>query len=446
MSRTGVVLPLALVLVIGCGPEGSPEASISIPALPDLSDADPSVIETFQEAEAAAAEALATGEPDGSEAGEAVGRLGMVFDAFGYAERAQNCYRTAQSLSDSTDRWTYHLALVARRSGGTQEAIAGLEVVAASSNYVPAMLWRAEIARQAGQMQLAQSWFERAQSRQETAYGFFGLGSVFFEQGDAETAIAMLEMGRALRPDSDDLLYSLGRAYIAADRKDEGRELIAGIPNTNMEQNRLLIDDPWQNEITAIRRTRSQSRAVRYHERRAVEAMGKQQFGVASAEMRQALQLDPDNVAARHNLAISMLGMGQRRQGMAELMEVVERDPAHAPSWVLLGRLRSDDGDAVGAEEAFGRALATDPDSELGRRGLADLMRHDGRCEEALVHYRSAIELQPHRGEARIGLAECLAELGRVEEARHEVREAQQIVPGNETLAELAERLEENPF
>ncbi|MCB9669648.1 MAG: tetratricopeptide repeat protein [Alphaproteobacteria bacterium] len=80
-------------------------------------------------------------------------------------------------------------------------------------------------------------------------------------------------------------------------------------------------------------------------------------------------------------------------------------------------RLRME-GDRPGALAAYEAAITRDPDDLLARLAIGELLRSEGRWEDALPHLRRAAELAPQSPVPHEHLAVCLHELARHEEAR----------------------------
>jgi predicted TPR repeat methyltransferase len=93
-----------------------------------------------------------------------------------------------------------------------------------------------------------------------------------------------------------------------------------------------------------------------------------------------ALFLSSGDVLAdrRYERARAYAADGDRAAAADLLMQALERTPAFASAWFALGEIRAQDGDCVGAVEAFRSALSADPSDrhgaalKLARLGAAD--------------------------------------------------------------------------
>ncbi|MEP7010761.1 MAG: tetratricopeptide repeat protein [Acidobacteriota bacterium] len=147
-------------------------------------------------------------------------------------------------------------------------------------------------------------------------------------------------------------------------------------------------------------------------------------FGAASEALERAIALDPRAQLPRLRRALLALRVGRPETAVAELENLVARNPAYLPAWrnLVVARLRT--GDGAGARATLGQALARFPTDPLLWNQSAVLLRDEGRREEALASIRRAIALEPDEGEPRLREALLLVELGRPDEARSAARRA----------------------
>jgi Flp pilus assembly protein TadD len=70
-------------------------------------------------------------------------------------------------------------------------------------------------------------------------------------------------------------------------------------------------------------------------------------------------------------------------------------DPAYADGWVNVGRARLQEGNLAGAEDVLRRALKISPTLAKTHFFLGNVLKNDGRYDEALQHLRTAASLYP---------------------------------------------------
>lgn len=200
--------------------------------------------------------------------------------------------------------------------------------------------------------------------------------------------------------------------------------------------------------------------------RRAMQAKAQGRPEEAVAGLQQVLADSPGVLDAWEVLGTTLVQLGRESEGIAALDELVRRDPANAQGHLALARIHGLAGRRDRAEKhaqlasakepgrgfetlaqilldqdrpadaaAFARkSLAADPDRAMSRFVLATAARRAGRCEEAAVEYRRALESAGRqkglvfRG-LHAGLADCLARLGREAEAETEFRQEIAAIP-----------------
>lgn len=121
-------------------------------------------------------------------------------------------------------------------------------------------------------------------------------------------------------------------------------------------------------------------------------------------------------VAEALALALDLHLAGRLAEAGELYRRILDAVPDHADALHLLGVLSGQQGDAVGAAELIGQAIARNPTAPDYRVNLADLLRRSGRLEEAAAQYLAALRLAPARADAAEGLALTAARLGNRED------------------------------
>ncbi|MDX1384540.1 MAG: tetratricopeptide repeat protein, partial [Thermoanaerobaculia bacterium] len=129
----------------------------------------------------------------------------------------------------------------------------------------------------------------------------------------------------------------------------------------------------------------------------------------AKAEFERAVELDGDNLAARHNLlqyyagAPGILG-GSRELAAEQAAEIALRDPSEGSEARAILLERGDDREEALA--AYREAIRLDPENRGARIGLGRLLLELERFEEAWRTLEDALELAPARRRARFWLGQ----------------------------------------
>ena len=145
----------------------------------------------------------------------------------------------------------------------------------------------------------------------------------------------------------------------------------------------------------------------------------------AADAYREAIRLAPPGglagLGARYLLAHALRTRAPG-EAVVALEGALAEHPGYVPARLLLGEIREELGDRAGAETAYRRALADEPDSPLGLLRAASIALEDGRAGEAIPLIERALAAQPEATAARSVLARALHAAGERERAREEAR------------------------
>ncbi len=143
------------------------------------------------------------------------------------------------------------------------------------------------------------------------------------------------------------------------------------------------------------------------------------------------------------DLGFTMARLGRTEDALADYRKALELDPkcpsAHvnlAVSFVQAGRLAD-------AESHYRQALAGKPTAET-HNGLGYVLARQGRTDDAIAEFRSAIELDPKFAPAYNNLAEALVGQGKLDEAADAYRRSLAVKPSpavEKALAALAPKV-----
>ena len=159
---------------------------------------------------------------------------------------------------------------------------------------------------------------------------------------------------------------------------------------------------------------------------------------LAEQTLRRAIELEPDNLYLKAELALLLAGMqeeypqGERRDEAAALTEVVlSTDPQMAQAWLAKGELALLIEDGRGATEAGRKAIEIDPLDVRGHVMLGYGLLESGEKEEGLKQLRRAVEMDGGAISARYALATTLLRMGQLDEATVEFKRVLEYAPGH---------------
>ena len=137
----------------------------------------------------------------------------------------------------------------------------------------------------------------------------------------------------------------------------------------------------------------------------------KQFFGVAT-------DLVPgDAHVAFLNARATGRGTGNREAGVIAMREVTERFPDFAPAFSRLGTQLWKRGDHAGGMMAIRRYVELLPNHPNSHDSYAQLLQWRGLLNEAITHYKQAIELDTDYSAGYVGVAEAYQLMGKGQEA-----------------------------
>jgi hypothetical protein len=125
----------------------------------------------------------------------------------------------------------------------------------------------------------------------------------------------------------------------------------------------------------------------------------------AERAYRAILEIAPREATALARLGLLLCARGEFARGAPLLWRACQANPKDPTSWMNLAACRLRLGDAPGALDAYGQAVAADPASRDARLNLAYRLRSEGRLAEARAHYEDLVRRRSTDGLARWNLA-----------------------------------------
>jgi putative PEP-CTERM system TPR-repeat lipoprotein len=245
------------------------------------------------------------------------------------------------------------------------------------------------------------------------------LGRLLLEQGDAAAAETTFEQALRLGVDRSEIAVPMARAALELGKPDKvlqgvGPDALQPGPRTE-----LLI--------------------VRGHAHRALR-----DYDAAARSYRDALELEPKNVTARLALADLLIQQGRRdaaRKTIAEAMGIAPTDPR---PWELTGKLALAEDNAKAALEAYGKAIALQPEYVEALIGRTMLQLDRGALDEAgkdLETIKRVSPLEPRGLYARALYGARRGDESMVREALQDLVDAVDRVPRDVLRMRAAELL-----
>ncbi len=252
-------------------------------------------------------------------------------------------------------------------------------------------------AQQAGDLEGAMAKFREAvEADPEFAPAFTGIATVAMEQGDYQEAATAAERAVTLDPESYRALQLRYDAY-----RNMGDEKMAAVA------------------AKALKQAGDISEATAQTFREAIEAANAGNLEIAKARFRQALDLDPELVAAYSNLAQIYMWEGDAERAAAMADEVLRRRPDDVPALKIRYQALHRMGDDDAAKSILEEIVSADP--EWATSVLFDdaqQLFNANQFEEARTVFEQILTVQPDHPESHYLAGLCCNSSGDFEGAK----------------------------
>ena len=157
-------------------------------------------------------------------------------------------------------------------------------------------------------------------------------------------------------------------------------------------------------------------------------------IGEATAELRQALAIDPRFAPARFYLAHLYLDMGRAQRAREELQTALEQQPGNAQFTALLADVERQLKNLQRAEQLARQALQADPSSGEARYYLGLALFDLGRRDEAIRELEQIVKSGAKRPELYGSLGAVHIDAGRLDDALAALTEGTRLDPSRADL------------
>lgn len=171
----------------------------------------------------------------------------------------------------------------------------------------------------------------------------------------------------------------------------------------------------------------------------AVRNLSENRLALGMASLKEALQLDPENVQYHNTLGLVLLNLGRPVDAQAEFQTAIDLDKGSADLRHNLGIALAQQNRFEDAVAAYKKALTfpTYTTPEVAYYNMGEAFIRLNKPQEAQEAFGAAIQLEPTMVAAHYGLGLALSQGGRRDEAKAAFRRARDLDPAS-PFSELA--------
>jgi tetratricopeptide (TPR) repeat protein len=297
--------------------------------------------------------------------------------------------------------YTYELAGMKKESADTYEKAAGL-----APKSVNVQLAAAQAQLRVGNLDKTRTYLSRAEQLDANYYRLHAIRADLakIERRDSDAiheylaALAAMPEGPAegvLYPTQ--LRLNLIDTYRNLDDEAAIRQQLA---IAQQELAKLQVEGPQQVEYLRLRA--------------AIKGLANDPVG-AEADLKQALQLDPENDNVTLQYGSLLWKIGRKSEARQMYTTLLKRDDKNRYALEALGYLSRDEGDNKGAETFFGRMAAAYPNDYVPYMALGDLYTSMKEYPKAQASYEKAHKLAPTNSQIVASGSNAAIDAGKVD-------------------------------
>jgi tetratricopeptide (TPR) repeat protein len=399
---------------------------------PDLSRVDPPARDQIRTAQAALDQVLSQQNSSRTQKAAAFGRLGEIYQAYGFYDTALICYENAARLAPQSFRWQYYAGYLHQRTGEDEAAAHDYrKALTLEPGNTCAMLRLGNLELTLNQPDLAKTWFLKVTAqRTPSAAALTGLGKIALIAHQYPEAVKYFTKALALEPKASSIHYQLAMAFRGLGDVQKMQEQLQA--RGEIEP---VIQDPLVDEIDILKQGK-----VGLLERGSA-AMRENRYADAVTTYRQMVRLYPSDPIAYKYLGMALARSGKISEAFEQYAHSLQLDPNNAAVQYEMGSLLIQTGKEDMAVAHFREAIGLDAGLTSAHFQLANLLMRRGKDDEAGREYGIVISLEPQNGFARLMRAMAAIHLGAYAEARSYLEEAGAALPQDADIANALARV-----
>ena len=430
-KKTWIIVTLSLIALMVLGVlfalnfKTLRELHKSLPEQPDVSGKPEAFVEVLENANTQAkgySKARAV---------EGIELLGKLYLVNGYALEAKQCWLALLQLDPEHVKWNYYLAEV-QRLLGDEASMGGLleKVVSGAPQYAPAWLKLANLRFIEGELdQAANSYLHRLELLENDSYASIGMARVEMQRGESAQAREWLEksiVGTPKLPLGHNLLARLLRS--SGETKEAERQEWLGTAAGRFRE----APDLWIEELNQY-----------CYDIDRLLMLGSIDFQTGFGDLgrtvfERVIKLDPENPEGYEALARVFLEKGEFPTAKQILEKGIELKGAPATMYVRLSEANRQLKDLHRALMVAESGLSKHPEDPDILKAMGAVLDELGFYDQAIQAYKRAMSDVSYEAEANLGIALVLEHADRKEEAYPYLYRALELRPKYpQAMAEL---------
>ena len=442
--RQGTVL-LAIALVAasasagsdGCAAQNGPSRPansqvdlIEVPQ-PDLAGVDAPVKDQIRASQKALAAAMAQSDAPRARLTAAFGKLGQIYQAYGFDDAALACYTNASRLDSQPFQWFYFLGYLRHKNGDSEEAARDYgRALTLNSSYNPALLRLGALELTLDHPDAAKDSFTKAMAQRHSSAALTGLGKVALTEHHYGAAVKDFTEALASEPKASSVHYQLALAYRGLGDLAHAQEQLRARGETEPD-----VQDPLLDRINLLKQGRLSL------VQRGGAAMRESRFVDAISAYDQLVRLDPSDPLAYEYLGVALARQGKRDDALKQYAHALQLDPSSASAHYDIGILLIQERREEEAIVHFRQAVQLDPGLVMAHFQLANLLMRRAKDTDAEGEYETVVSLDPRNGFARLMQAMAAVHAGSYSRAQTLLEDAAAALPSDPDIADALARV-----
>lgn len=408
----------------------NPAGLVEVPQ-PDLTGVDVPVQEQIRKSQAALAAAMKQKDAPHARVAAAFGKLGRIYQAYGFDDAALACYKNASQLDAQPFQWFYYQGYLRQKNGDAVAAERDYRrALTLNPTYNPALLHLGALELTLNKPGPAKDCFTKAAGGHDSAAALVGLGKVALAEHQYTAALKDFNEALDRAPKASSIHYQLAMAYRGLGDLPHVQEQLRARGDAEPE-----IEDPLLDRINLLKQGKLSI------VQRGGAALREKRFADAVAAYRQLVSFDPTDPLAYAYLGVALARQGKPDEALKEYAHALQLDPDNASAHYDIGILLIQERKEDEAIDHFRRAAQLDPGLVTAHFQLANLLMRKADDAGAEQEYGAVVALDSRNEFARFMQAMAAVHQGAYARARTLLEDAAAALPDDPDIADALARV-----